>query len=160
MPAMRVESSRSMKVAIINADQHNPANDRLHKAFAESLSFQFSQCYHMPMPVKTVILNAQEASMGLSDGSYDLVAVIGADIPSILLNSDFKRFKAVPTTGNPKQVVCLLVPKDDKTLSAILEKSFETALNEKFFQLAYASYRNSSADRKKTEWKVAIASLQ
>ena len=160
MPVLRVESSSTMTVAIINADQRNPANERLHRAFAASIGFQISQCYNSAIPVKAVVVDAQEASLGLSNGTYDLVAVIGCDVPSILLNSDFKRMKAVPTKGNPKDVVNLLVPKDDRTLSTMLDRSFETALNERFFQLAFASYRRSSVEMEKTGWKVAVASLQ
>ena len=160
MPVVQVSSSREMKVAIINADQHNPANERMHKAFAASLGFQISQCYKTPIPMKAIVVDAQEASIGLSNGSYDLVAVIGTSVPSILLNSDFKRFKAVPTTGNSKHVVNLLVLKDDNTLSDLLDRSFATVLNESFFQLAFASYRKSSIDQEKTEWNVAVASVQ
>jgi len=160
MSVMRVESSRTMKVAIINADQKNPANERMHKAFAASLGFQISQGYKTPIPMKEIVVDAQEASFGLSNGSYDLVAVIGTNLPSILLNSDFKRYKAVPTTGNTKCVVNLLVLKDDSTLSTMLDRSFEIALNETFFQLAFANYRNSAADTAKTGWNVAVASLQ
>jgi hypothetical protein len=160
MPVLRVESSNTMKVAVINADQHNPANERLHKAFAASLGFQISQCYKTPIPVQAVLVDAQEASAGLSNGNYDLVAVIGAEVPSILLNSEFKRYKAVPTTGGAKYVVNLLVLRDDHTLSAMLDRSFETALNERFFQLAFASYRKSSVEQERTEWKIAVAALR
>ncbi len=160
LPAMRVESSRTMKVAIINADQRNPANERMHKAFADSLAFEISQHYKKPIPMQTVLIDARDASQGLSNGTYDLVAVIGTNVPSILLNSDFKRLKAVPTTGNAKHIVSLLILKEDRTLSALMERSFEKALNETFFQMAFASYRKSSVERDMTHWNVAVASLQ
>ena len=155
MPVYHVSSSPTMKVAIIDADQQNPANERMHKAFAASLGFQISQCYKTPVPLKAVVVDAQDASVGLSNGDFDLVAVIGTSVPSILVNSDFKRYKAVPTTGDVKYVVNLVVPKDDNTLSAMLDRSFETVLNEKFFQLAFASYRKSAIEQEKTEWHVA-----
>ncbi len=160
LPALRVESSSTMKVAIINADQRNPANERMHKAFVASLAFQISQGYKTPIPLKAIVVEAKEASAGLTSGEYDLVAVIGTSTPAILLNSDFKRLKALPSTGNTKHVVTLLVRNDDCTLSAMLDKSFETALNETIFQMAFANYRKASVDREKTEWKVAVASLQ
>ena len=162
MPAMHIESSRTMKVAIINADQRNPANERMHKALAASLGFQISQCYKLPIPVKAIVVDAKDASAGLSSGQYDLVAVIGSNVPSILLNSDFKSLRAVPTSGNLKYTVNILVQKDDHTLVAMLDKSFETVLNESFFQLAFASYRKSSVERERTEWNVnvAVASLK
>lgn len=155
MPVLRVQSSRSMKVAMINADQNNPANDRLHKAFAASLGFEISLCYHTPVPVKSVVVDAQDAALGLSNGSYDLVVMIGGDVPAILLNSDFKRLKAVPTTGNTKHSVNLMVKKDDTTLSEMLDESFASVLNERFFQLAFATYRKSTLGLEKTEWNVA-----
>ena len=154
-PVMRVQSSRTMKVAVINADQNNPANERLHKAFAASLGFEISLCYHTPVPVKSVEVEAQDASNGLSNGSYDLVVVIGGEVPSILLSSSFKRLKAVPTTGNAKHSVNLLVNKDDSTLSEMLDDSFASVLNERFFQLAFATYRKSTLGLEKTEWNVA-----
>lgn len=157
VPVFNVSSSTVMKVAIINADQRNPANERLHKAFAASLGFQISQCYQTPIPIEAVEVDAHSASFGLSDGTYDLVAVIGTNVPTILLNSDFRRYKAVPTTGNSMHVVNLLVNKDDNTLSTLMDRSFATVLNEKFFQLAFASYRKTSGEREKTEWNVAIA---
>ena len=160
IPAMRVESSRTMKVAVVNSDQKNPANERLHNALAASLGFKISQTYNAPIPVKAVVVDAREASLGLSCGAYDLVAVIGSDFPSILRNTDFKRMKAVPTTGNTRQVINLLILKEDSTLSAMMDKSFEAVLNETFFQLAFASYRKSSIEQEKTGWNVAVASLQ
>jgi len=105
-------------------------------------------------------VDAPQAAFGLNDGTYDLVAVIGTSVPSILLNTDFKRYKAVPTSGNAKYVINLVMLKDDNTLSALMDRSFETVLNEKFFQLAFASYRKSAVEQEKTEWNVAVASLQ
>ena len=160
MPAMRVESSRAMKVAIINADQKNPANERMYKAFAASLGFQISQSYKTPIPVKAIVADAQDASFGLSNGEYDLVMVIGSNLPSILMSKNFTRLKAVPSTGNSKHVVNVLVRDDDSTLSGMLETSLASALNETFFQLAFASYRNSTGEQEKPEWKVAVASLR
>jgi len=160
MPVLRVQSSRSMKVAVINTDQNNPANERLHKAFAASLGFEISMCYHTPVPVKSAVVDAQEAAQGLTNGTYDMVVVIGGDVPAILLNADFKRLKAVPTTGNAKHVVNLLVLKEDSTLSEMLEDKFASVLNERFFQLAFASYRKSSLGLEKTEWNVAAAATQ
>lgn len=160
MPVLRVQSSRSMKVAVINNDQTNPANERLHKAFTASLGFEISMCYHTPVPVKSAVVDAQEAAQGLTNGSYDMVVVIGGDVPSILLNADFKRLKAVPTTGNVKHNVNLLVLKDDSTLSEMLDEKFAAVLNERFFQLAFASYRKSSLGLEKTEWNVAAATPQ
>jgi hypothetical protein len=159
-PVFRVQSSRTIKVAMINADQNNPANDRLNKAFAASLGFEISLCYHTPVPVKSVVVDAQEAAQGLSNGTYSVVVMIGGDVPAPLLNSDFKRLKAVPTTGNSKHIVNLLVLKDDSTLSEMLDDSFASVLNERFFQLAFASYRKSSLGLEKTEWNVAAATPQ
>jgi hypothetical protein len=105
------------------------------------------------LPLKPVLVEARAAAEGLASGTYDLVVVIGSNIPASLVNSDFKRLKAVPTTGNSKDVVNLLVMKDDRKLSSMLDEAFPSALNESFFQLAYANYR-------KTEWSVAVASLQ
>ena len=160
MPVMRVSSSRSMKVAVINTDLNNPANERLHKAFTASLGFEISMCYHTPVPVKSTVVDAQEAAQGLTSGAYDMVVVIGGDVPTILLNTDFKRLKAVPTTGNTKHNVNLLVLKDDSTLSEMLDEKFAAVLNERFFQLAFASYRRSSLGLEKTEWNVAAAATQ
>ena len=160
MPELRIQSSRSMKIAVINNDQNNPANERLHKALAASLGFEISMCYHTPVPMKSVEVSAQEASQGLSSGTYDMVVVIGGDVPSALLNSDFKRLKAVPTTGNTRHNVNLLVLKDDNTLSEMLDEKFASVLNERFFQLAFATYRKSSLGLEKTEWNVASAATQ
>lgn len=158
VPVFNVSSSPVMKVAVINADQRNPANDRLHKAFAASLGFQISQCYKTPIPIEAVEVDAHSASFGLNDGTYDLVAVIGASVPSILLNNDFKRYKAMPRSGNPMHMVNLLVKADDETLSSLMDRSFANVLNETFFQLAFASYRKSSGERERTEWSVAVTS--
>jgi hypothetical protein len=160
LPVFRVSSSPAMKVAVINGDKTNPANERLHKAFTASLGFEISMCYHTPVPVKSMEVDAQEAAQGLTNGTYDMVVVIGSDVPTILLNTDFKRLKAVPTTGNTKHNVNLLVLKDDNTLSEMLDEKFAAVLNERFFQLAFASYRKSSLGLEKTEWNVAAATVQ
>lgn len=159
IPAMRVESSRTMKIAIINSDASNPANQSLHKAFAESLGFQISQRYHAPLPLKPVVVDANTAAAGLANGTYDMVAVFG-NTPSVLRNQDFKALKAIPTTGNQKPVINLIVLEDDRTLASMIDEAFPQALGEKFFQIAFAGYRKTEVTRERTEWSVAVASIR
>lgn len=157
---LRVESSRTMKIAVYNADQSNPANERLYKALAESLGYEISMRYRSPLPLKPVVVDARTAADGLASGQYDLVAVVGSNIPAALTNNDFKRLKAVPANGNKQHVLNLLVSKNDLTLSEMVDEAFPTALNETFFQLAFANFRKSSLDQQKMEWSVAVASMK
>jgi hypothetical protein len=155
IPSMRVESSRAMKLAVVNADESNPANTRLHKAFAESLGFQISQRYNSPIPLKPMVVDAQVAAEGLANGTYDLVAVIGTHVPASLRGSAFKSLKAVPTNGEQKPAINLIAAEDDRTLAAMIDEAFPQALNESFFQLAFASYRKSGINLERTDWNVA-----
>ncbi len=153
--SVRVESSRGLKLAVVNADRHNPANDQLHQTFAESLSFEISQRCKTLMPVKVTVRNAQEASFGLGEGSCDLVVVIGSNVPAALINSDFQILRAQPASGSVKRYVSLIFRAEDAGLVNILQQSFPDALKGDFFQKALMRYSGETGEKEKTDWKIA-----
>jgi hypothetical protein len=144
---IRVESSRSLKLAVVNLDRHNPASEQLQQTFAESFGFEVSQRCKSPVPVKPTVRGAQEAAFGLSTGSLDFAVVFGSNVPPALVGSDYLILKAVPASGNARN--------DDPGLVRIIEQSFPEALKGEFFQKALLKYSGENAPGSSGDWKIA-----
>ena len=153
---MKVKSSRSMQLAIIEEGSHTPLTDQMHQALADSLGFELSQRCKSPVPVKANAPDVQRASFGLSNGVYDVVIVIGAKMPPALVHSECRMLKATPVSGDMKRVVWMIIRQDDPGLAAMLESAFPDALKEQFFQKALAKFSGKSGpDEIAAEWRVA-----
>ncbi len=160
LPAVHVESSRALKMAIANADHANPLNDQLSSALAESLGFAISERCKMPVPVKPITGKEQDLANGLANGRYDFVVLIGTKVPSGLTSSDFVRLKAVPASGNPNYVINLILRDSDEAFTDAMKQSFPEALKGVFFQKVLAHHSNLTATGEIPEWKVALAVSQ
>lgn len=152
---VRVESSRALKLAVVNLDHHNPASEQLQQTFAESFGFEVSQRCKSPIPVKPIIRGAQEAAFGLGTGSLDFAVVFGSNIPPALVSSDYLILKAIPASGNAKHGISLILRNDDPGLVRIIEQSFPEALKGEFFQKALLKYSGENAPGSPGEWKIA-----
>jgi hypothetical protein len=160
LPAVHVESSRALKMAIANVDRDNPLNDQLSSALAESLGFAISERCKMPVPVKPITGKVQDLANGLANGRYDFVVLIGTKVPSGLTSSDFVRLKAVPASGNSNYVINLVLRNSDEAFTDAMKQSFPEALKGVFFQKVLARHSNLAATGEIPEWKVALAVSQ
>jgi len=151
---VKVEASRALSLAVVDLDRKNPVSDQVTDAFKESLSFEMSQRCKMPTPIKPIKLDASRAGWGLGTGTYDVAVVIGGVVPKTMVSSSFTIIKAVPESGDPKRIVCLVTRNEDPSLAKLLAESFPEALKGQFFQKALLRY-SGAPDDKDTEWKVA-----
>ncbi len=153
---VQVESSRAMKLAIIDDGARGPMADQMHQALSDSLAFEVSQRCKSPVPIKHSTPDAQKASFGLTNGVYDVVIVVGPKLPPTLVHSDCRILKATPMSGDMKRVLWMIIRADDPGLTAMLEGAFPETLKETFFQKALARYSGKSGpDEIKSEWRVA-----
>lgn len=154
--SVKVEAGRAMKMAVIETDRKNPANEQVRQAFAESLGYELSQRYKAPVPVKPTTPDVQRAAWGLGNGVYDVVIIIGPNVPSAMVSSDFRVLKAIPVSGDLKRALCMILRVDDPGLAAMLEASFPEALKGQFFQKAIARYSGKPlSEGGGAEWKIA-----
>lgn len=153
---VKVKSSRSMQLAVVADGGRTPASDQLNQALADSLAFELSQRCKMPIPVKANAPDVQKASFGLGNGVYDVVIVVGARMPSALVNSECRILKATPVSGDMKRVVWMVIRQDDPGLAKMLESAFPDTLKEQFFLKAFAKFTGKSGpDEIPPEWRIA-----
>lgn len=152
--AVKVEASRALSLAIVDLDRKNPASDSVHDTFKESLSYEMSQLCNMPTPIKPVSVDASRAGWGLGTGAYDVAVVIGGTVPRTMVSSNFTVYKAMPASGDPKRVICLVTRNEDPGLAKLLAQSFPEALKGAFFQKALLRY-SGAPENEQTEWKFA-----
>ncbi len=152
--SVKVQASRSLSLAIVDLDRKNAASTQLHETFKESLSFEMSQRCKMPTPIKPVSLDAARAGWGLGAGVYDVAVVVGGIVPKSMISSEVTSIKAMPESGDPKRVICLITRNEDPGLAKLLLESFPEALKGTFFQKALLCYSGAPATEE-TRWKVA-----
>lgn len=151
---LRVESSRALRLAIVDSDRRAAGHDALHSAFAEALAFELGQRCKAPVPVKPQTSDAERAAWGLTNGSFDVGLVIGTSVPRAMISSDFDVLKATQTSGKGKFALYFIVRKEDAGLAAILGAAFPEALKGQFFLRAVAK---ANGQELTDEWKVAVA---
>jgi hypothetical protein len=154
--SMKVESSRGLRLAVVDLDRHNAASEQLRQTFAESLGFEISQRSKMPVPVKPLPCDAARAAWGVANGSFDIAVVVGGNVPSALVSADFYILKATPGSGHGKRTICLVIRQDDPGLVAMITDSFPASLKGPFFQKALARYSgDSTPEGAGLEWRFA-----
>jgi hypothetical protein len=152
--SVKVAASRALSLAVVDLDRKNPASDAVHDAFKESLSFEMSQRCNMPTPIKPVKLDASRAGWGLGTGTYDVAVVIGGTVPKTMISSGFTIYKATPSSGDQKRMICLVTRNEDPGLAKLLAESFPEALKGPFFLKALLRY-SGAPETEETEWKFA-----
>ncbi|MFZ5495947.1 MAG: hypothetical protein ACOZE5_11515 [Verrucomicrobiota bacterium] len=152
--AVKVEASRALSLAVVDLDRKNPASDAVHEAFKESLSFEMSRLCNMPTPVKPVKVDASRAGWGLGTGAYDVAVVIGGTVPKAMVSSNFTVYKATPSSGDAKRIICLVTRNEDPGLARLLAQSFPEALKGPFFLKALVRY-SGAPEAEEMEWKFA-----
>jgi hypothetical protein len=151
---LRVESSRALRLAIIDADRRATAHDSLHTAFAEALAFELGQRCKEPVPVKPQAPDADRAAWGLANGSYDVGLFVGNSLPRALVSSDFEVLKATQLSGKGKFALYFIIRKEDAGLAEMLTAAFPEALKGQFFLRAVAK---ANGQELPDEWRIAVA---
>ncbi|WP_415908723.1 hypothetical protein [Oleiharenicola sp. Vm1] len=151
---LRVESSRALRLAIVDADRRAAGHDALHTAFAEALAFELGRRCQEPVPVKPQAPDADRAAWGLANGSFDVGLVVGSGLPRAMINSDFEVLKATQTAGKGRFALYFIIRKEDAGLAAMLTAAFPEALKGQFFLRAVAKANGQELPE---EWQVAVA---
>lgn len=151
---LRVESSRALRLTIVDADWRAVGHEALHSAFAEALAFELSQRCKTPVPVKPQVADADRAAWGLANGSFDVGLVLGRNVPRAMASSDFEVLKATPTSGKGKFALYFIIRKEDAGLAEMLAAVFPEALKGQFFLRAVAKANGQEVP---DEWKIAVA---
>lgn len=151
----RVESSRALRLAVVDNDRKAAGHDAVQAAFAEALAFELSQRCKEPVPVKPQTPDVDKAAWGLGNGIYDVALVIGNNLPRAMVSADFEVLKATQTSGKGKFALFFIVRKEDPGLAEMLAAAFPEALKGQFFLRAVAKANGQEiAD----DWKIAVAS--
>lgn len=151
---LRVESSRALRLAIVDGDRKAAGHDTLHSAFAESLAFELSQRCKAPVPVKPQTADADRTAWGLANGSFDVGLVVDNRLPRAMVSSEFEVLKATQTAGKGKFALYFIIRKEDAGLAEMLTAAFPEALKGQFFLRAVAK---ANGQETPDEWKIAVA---
>ncbi|MBI2513872.1 MAG: hypothetical protein HYV96_18030 [Opitutae bacterium] len=151
---LRVESSRALRLAIVDGDSKAVGRDSMHSAFAEALEFELGQRCKAPVPVKPQTSDADRAAWGLANGSFDVGLVVGNSLPRAMVSSEFDVLKATQTAGKGKFALYFVIRKDDAGLAEMLSAAFPEALKGQFFLRAVAK---ANGQELPDVWSIAIA---
>lgn len=144
---VKVEASRAIRLAVIDADRKSPGRESFHEVFSDTLAFELSQRLKEPTPVKHTVSDVERASWGLGNGNFDVAVVIGNGLPRAMVSSDFEVLKATPNSPKAKFVLYFVIRKDDAALAALMQEAFPAALKGQFFLRAYAKQLGEDPDK-------------
>lgn len=151
---IRVESSRALRLVIVDAERKAAGHDALHTAFAEALAFELGQRCKEPVPVKPQTLDADRAAFGLATGSCDVGLIIGNGVPRAMVSSDFEILKATQTGPKSKFALYFVVRKEDPGLAEMLAAAFPETLKGQFFLRAVAKANGQEVP---DDWQIVVA---
>lgn len=144
---VKVEASRAIKLAVVDADRKSPGREAFHEVFADTLAFELSQRLKEPTPVKHTVSDVERASWGLGNGIFDVAIVIGNGFPRALVSSDFEVLKATPNSPKAKFVLYFVIRKDDPSLATLMQDAFPETLKGQIFLRAYAKQVGEDPDK-------------
>lgn len=153
---VKVQASRAIKLAIVDADHRAPGRDAFHQTFADTLSFELSQRLNEMMPVKATLPGLDKASWGLGNGIYDVALVVGSTVPRAMVSSDFQILKATPVSGQGKFFLYFVIRREDPDLAKLMGEVFPEALKGQFFLRALARQQGVELE----DWRVALAAAK
>lgn len=149
-----VESSRALRLVIVDPERKAAGHDALHTAFAEALAFELGQRCKEPVPVKPQLQDADRAAFGLANGSCDVGLIIGNGVPRAMISSDFEILKATQTAAKAKFALYFVVRKEDAALAEMLAAAFPETLKGQFFLRAVAKANGQEVP---DEWHIVVA---
>ncbi len=132
-----VQASSDLRVAVVDMAPATPERDALHEAFAKSFSASMSKQCGGKVNVKITETDAVSVAFEMKSGSYDVVFVVGNNVPPALRKGDYEVLRASAEMGGPtSRVFHMVVPSDDPSLPRMVAQAFPEALNNQKFQEA------------------------
>ncbi|HEX2852415.1 MAG TPA: hypothetical protein VHO24_04185 [Opitutaceae bacterium] len=134
--SIKVKSSRSLRVAVVDASKRDGMRDSVHYAFASSLGASI-QRQGIPLAVK---LSDQSSPANvaekLASGAYDAVLIFDKTLPASLTGSRFSSTRGVAQVGVPVRVFHLVVRNGDVGLMTAVNLAFDETVKAANFQEA------------------------
>lgn len=131
--AVRVDASRDLRLAVVDASKPSKAREAQHAAFADSLGEAIGKQSGAPIAVRLKVVSADSAAFNLGTGVYDAVLVLGSSLPRPLMISDVSRLSAVLGAGKTERKLYLVFGTGDAGLADLLSAAFPAALNNQKF---------------------------
>jgi len=130
---VRVDASRDLRLAVVDASRPSKASDAQYAAFADSLGEAVSKQCGSTIGVKFKRVSADNAAFNLGTGVYDAVLVVSSAIPRPLMIAEVSRQSAILGAGKSEKKLYFLFGTSDAALASLLAASFSVALdNQKF----------------------------
>ena len=135
--SVRVQSSRNLRVVVIDASKPGATRASVHESFAASLAASLQRQGGATLPVKlTEEADLSKAAADLTAGAYDAALVFENGLPSAFSSPDFAVSRGVANVGVPVRVFHLVVRKNDASLVAMLTAAFGETVKAPRFQEA------------------------
>ncbi|MEO7412620.1 MAG: hypothetical protein ABIZ81_04625 [Opitutaceae bacterium] len=134
--SVRVQSSRNLRVVIVDASKPGEARSAVHETFAMSLATSL-QRPGASLPVKiTEESDAAKAAADLNSGAYDAALIFENNLPSTVRSADFAVARGVSDVGVPVRVFHLVLKNNDATMVSTLTSAFGETVKSPRFQEA------------------------
>jgi hypothetical protein len=135
--SVRVQSSRNLRVVVIDASKPGATRSSVHENFAASLAASLQRQGGTPLPVKlTEETDTEKATADLSAGVYDAALIFENSLPAAIHAPDFAVRRGFSEVGVPVRVFHLVVRNDDAAMVAMLTSAFGETVKAPRFQEA------------------------
>jgi hypothetical protein len=133
---VRVKSSRSLRVAVVDGSKQNATRKSVHEAFASSLAASI-QRHGAPLAVKLSDQSSpSNVAEKLASGAYDAVLIFENSLPASLTGARFSSTRGVAQVGIPVRVFHLVVRNGDAGLMTAVNLAFDETVKAAHFQEA------------------------
>ncbi|MEO6569604.1 MAG: hypothetical protein ABIO94_12635, partial [Opitutaceae bacterium] len=102
--SVRVQSSRNLRVVIIDASKPSDARSRVHETFGLSLAANLQRPGASLPVLISVQTDSAKVAADLSAGVYDAALIFENSLPSAVRSSDFAAARGVSNVGVPVRV--------------------------------------------------------
>jgi hypothetical protein len=134
---VNVQSSRDLRVTVVDQTKEKTTRDMVQAALMKSLSAGLTHECKAPAQVKMKNASASRAAKELKNGECDALIVIGNSVPSGLLEGGVTVLKANGArAGTMDQTFYLLGHPRDPGMNKVLGLAFDHAIKSTAFQEA------------------------
>jgi Mrp family chromosome partitioning ATPase len=135
--SVRVQSSRNLRVVVIDSSKPGAARSSVHETFAASLAASLKRQGGAPLPVKlSEETDANQAAEDLRAGIYDAALFFEGSLPSVMRTSEFAVSRGNSEAGVPVRIFHLALRNDDAAMVSIVTSAFNETVKAPRFQEA------------------------
>jgi hypothetical protein len=134
--SVRVQSSRNLRVVIIDASKPSEARSRVHESFGLSLAASLQRPGASLPVLISVQADSAKVAADLMAGVYDAALIFENSLPGSVRSADFAAARGVSNVGVPVRVFHLVVRNDDASMVSTLTSAFAETVKAPRFQEA------------------------